>query len=68
MKAARERAERIAEDGRRIQAQVDKTDKGKSPESKKPMQAGQREYPSQFPAEHQEKPGTEAESRRRTDV
>jgi NAD(P)-dependent dehydrogenase (short-subunit alcohol dehydrogenase family) len=61
LKAAKERAEQAAEDGRRIQAEVDKAEKNKSSESKKPMQAGQREYPSKFPAEHLKKPGIEAE-------
>ncbi len=58
---ARERAEDVAEEGRRIQAKVDKGEQNRSSESDEPMQAGQRDYPSEFPAEHLVKPGVEAE-------
>ena len=56
--------DRVAEDGRDIQAEVDKIDakKGKPNEKPgKPMQAGVREYPSKFPAQHQAKSGNEAD-------
>ena len=57
LEAARERAEHIAEDDRRIQARVDKAEQGKSAKSKTPMQAGQRDYPAEFPAQHLKKAG-----------
>lgn len=47
---------------RRIQAEIDRKDQGKSKEdAAKPMQAGQREYPASFPEQHLNKPGIEAE-------
>ncbi len=61
LKTARDRGEQVAEDDRRIQAEVDQGEKNKSSQDKQPMQAGQREYPSEFPAEHLQKPGMEAE-------
>jgi NAD(P)-dependent dehydrogenase (short-subunit alcohol dehydrogenase family) len=57
LEAARKEAEATAEDQRRIQAAAEKA-KAK-PEKKEPMQVGQREYPSKFPAEHLKKPGME---------
>jgi NAD(P)-dependent dehydrogenase (short-subunit alcohol dehydrogenase family) len=51
-----------AEEGRRVQAQVDRTEEQAKPQSqstKAPMQAGVREYPSTFPAQHQTKSGSE---------
>jgi NAD(P)-dependent dehydrogenase (short-subunit alcohol dehydrogenase family) len=52
---------RTAEEGQRIQAEVDKRDGQHGPEKKSPnpMQAGQREYPIKFPAQHLRKPGSE---------
>jgi NAD(P)-dependent dehydrogenase (short-subunit alcohol dehydrogenase family) len=54
-------ADRTAEEGRRIQAEVDAQDReqlsGQKPE--KPMQAGQRDYPAKFNPQHLEKPGSE---------
>src|SRR5690349_3565686 len=56
---------KTADEGREIQAAVDTIDarekEQKSEKSKKPMQAGDRKYPSEFPAQHQEKSGSEAE-------
>ena len=53
---------RAADEGRHVQAAVDQLDKkAKSSPSKRPMQTGQREYPSKFPAQHLEKSGAEAE-------
>ena len=52
---------RTAEEGQRIQAEVDERDRQHGPEKKSPnpMQAGQREYPTRFPAQHLAKPGSE---------
>jgi NAD(P)-dependent dehydrogenase (short-subunit alcohol dehydrogenase family) len=62
LKIARDHAETVAEDGRRIQSQIDKAEKKTSSSEDKPaMQAGQREYPSEFPAQHLTKPGAEAD-------
>jgi NAD(P)-dependent dehydrogenase (short-subunit alcohol dehydrogenase family) len=54
-------AERAAEEGRRIQAEVDAQDRLRRGEKKpaKPMQAGQRDYPAQFSPQHLQKPGSE---------
>lgn len=55
-------AKETAETGRRIQAEVDLADKRAKSESKStkaPMQAGERKYPSKFPAQHQRKSGSE---------
>lgn len=55
-------AKETAEAGRRVQAEVDLVDKRAKPQSKltkAPMQAGEREYPSKFPAQHQRKSGSE---------
>jgi NAD(P)-dependent dehydrogenase (short-subunit alcohol dehydrogenase family) len=55
-----EQAEETARDQRAIQDEVERADQrgGKSKKSG-PMQAGQRAYPTEFPAEHLEKPGLE---------
>jgi hypothetical protein len=49
--------------GRSIQANIDRLEAGRKKKAKSdaPMQAGQRRYPSKFPAQHVRKPGTEAE-------
>lgn len=55
-------AKETAEAGRRIQADVDVVDKREKTQSrsnKAPMQAGERKYPSTFPAQHQRKSGSE---------
>jgi NAD(P)-dependent dehydrogenase (short-subunit alcohol dehydrogenase family) len=62
----REAAERTAEQERAVQDQVDRLDKakadGKSEAKKpKPMQAGARTYPTEFPEQHLDKPGIEAD-------
>jgi NAD(P)-dependent dehydrogenase (short-subunit alcohol dehydrogenase family) len=57
------------EKGREIQVQVDARDRGASAakgssasdRGKKPMQAGQRDYPGNFPPQHLAKPGHEAD-------
>jgi NAD(P)-dependent dehydrogenase (short-subunit alcohol dehydrogenase family) len=55
--------ENRAEKGRKIQAQVDARDRQASaPQpADKPIQAGQRDYPASFPAQHLAKPGHEAD-------
>jgi len=54
-------AKETAEQGRRVQAGVDVIDKKSKTgqKSKKPMQTGERDYPSKFPAQHQKKSGSE---------
>ena len=63
--ARQSNAREAAEQGRNIQADVDRKDerqaKDDGGDAKKPMQAGMREYPSQFPKQHQDKSGNEAE-------
>jgi NAD(P)-dependent dehydrogenase (short-subunit alcohol dehydrogenase family) len=56
-------AERAANKSRKIQSAVDQRDRAGGPKNKpeQPMQAGQREYPDRFPAQHLEKPGKESE-------
>jgi NAD(P)-dependent dehydrogenase (short-subunit alcohol dehydrogenase family) len=56
-------AAHTADKGRKVQAQVDARDRAQpAPKpSKKPMQAGEREYPQSFPAQHLAKPGLEAD-------
>jgi NAD(P)-dependent dehydrogenase (short-subunit alcohol dehydrogenase family) len=51
--------------GRSIQAKIDRLDASRKKRSKSngAMQAGQRRYPSEFPAQHVKKPGIEAELR-----
>jgi NAD(P)-dependent dehydrogenase (short-subunit alcohol dehydrogenase family) len=51
-----------AKDGERIQAVIDQKDRNRSKSEKaKPLQAGAREYPHEFPAQHLTKPGLEAD-------
>jgi hypothetical protein len=59
------KASRAAEEGRRIQAEVDEQEREGEPEKKspEPMQAGQRDYPAKFPAQHLTKPGSEKDLR-----
>lgn len=56
---------RAVEQGRDIQRGVDSAEAGKPAKSKEKksgaMQAGQREYPEKFPAQHLRKPGLEAD-------
>lgn len=56
------RAERIADQERKIQAEIDaKARKGGGEDSDKAVQAGARRYPEPpFPEQHQSKPGSEA--------
>lgn len=56
-------AEGTAARGRSIQARIDRLEAGKKKSSKPDaaMQAGQRRYPSEFPAQHLTKPGLEAD-------
>ena len=52
----------VLERQRRIQAEIDRKNKSQpKEEAAKPMQAGQREYPTSFPKQHLEKPGIEAD-------
>lgn len=58
----KEAAKEAAARGRSIQANVDRLEAGKKkPEADGAMQAGQRQYPSKFPAQHLTKPGREAD-------
>ncbi|CCB65192.1 MULTISPECIES: SDR family oxidoreductase [unclassified Hyphomicrobium] len=62
---AKSKPQRTAQQGRDIQDEVDLLDakeagQEKKKKSKPVMQAGAREYPSHFPAQHQEKSGDEA--------
>jgi NAD(P)-dependent dehydrogenase (short-subunit alcohol dehydrogenase family) len=62
MQSFEKNAEAVAKDGRAIQEKIDRTDKESSEGGEdKPMQAGAREYPAHFPAQHLKKPGVEAE-------
>ena len=55
-------AQAAAKEGERIQAAIDKADKTRPKKPKAgPMQAGAREYPDEFPAQHLKKPGREAD-------
>jgi NAD(P)-dependent dehydrogenase (short-subunit alcohol dehydrogenase family) len=62
-KSFRQEAEGVARDERNIQAKIDRIDERRAPKepSNEPMQAGQRDYPAKFPAQHLEKPGNEAD-------
>jgi NAD(P)-dependent dehydrogenase (short-subunit alcohol dehydrogenase family) len=52
----------VGAEQRKIQAGIDRIDEGSAQEeNSKPMQAGQREYPTGFPEQHLGKPGLEAE-------
>ena len=54
--------EAAVSEGERIQAVIDQKDRKQSKREKaKPMQAGAREYPHEFPAQHLKKPGREAD-------
>lgn len=50
-----------AEQGRRIQENIDESEREDQPRGDSPMQAGQRDYPSEFPAQRLAKPGIEAD-------
>jgi NAD(P)-dependent dehydrogenase (short-subunit alcohol dehydrogenase family) len=55
------RAKDAAARGRAIQAKLDRREaRKKKSQPTAPRQAGQRPYPSKFPAQHQKKPGVEA--------
>jgi NAD(P)-dependent dehydrogenase (short-subunit alcohol dehydrogenase family) len=56
-------ADDAARQGRQVQRRIDQVDrtKGKSRQPSDPMQAGERAYPHEFPAQHLEKPGTESD-------
>ncbi len=56
------RAKQVAEEGRKIQAAIDRKSKSKSPaKQQKAVQAGQRDYPVELDEVHLEKPGREAD-------
>jgi NAD(P)-dependent dehydrogenase (short-subunit alcohol dehydrogenase family) len=60
----RQRAERTADEGRRIQSRVDALDKAEADEpkpEKKAVQTGQRHYPETLDAKHRTKPGLESD-------
>lgn len=58
MKATR----KAATTARKVQSAVDARDARRRPKkSKKPVQAGHRAYPGEFPAQHLKKPGSEAD-------
>ena len=62
MRIGGSRTKKAADQGRHVQAVVDRIDKkGRPPEPKNPMQAGEREYPSKFPEQHLKKSGSEGE-------
>src|SRR5882762_10036322 len=52
-------AEATAKDERAIQKEIDRSDKKAGGGKEKAMQAGAREYPVHFPAQHLKKPGLE---------
>lgn len=56
-------AEHTASEGRKIQAEAGAANRRKkvAPSQQKASQLGQREYPDEFPAQHLEKPGREAD-------
>jgi hypothetical protein len=59
-----QRAEATHQQGRKIQREIDATEAKASNNSKKEpkaMQAGTREYPTEFPPQHQAKPVQESE-------
>jgi NAD(P)-dependent dehydrogenase (short-subunit alcohol dehydrogenase family) len=59
------KAEQAADEERAIQHKIDRKEaasqNGKASKKAAPMQAGAREYPTEFPAQHLAKPGHEAE-------
>src|SRR5207302_7748929 len=60
-KAFAKEAEATARDERAIQRKIDRLDEKKKPEKPQAMQAGARKYPVQFPKQHLERPGVEAD-------
>jgi NAD(P)-dependent dehydrogenase (short-subunit alcohol dehydrogenase family) len=62
MQTFKQDAGAVARDERAIQQNIDRKDaEGKKGGDDKPMQAGAREYPAHFPAQHLKKPGLEAD-------
>jgi NAD(P)-dependent dehydrogenase (short-subunit alcohol dehydrogenase family) len=64
--ATSERAEATRQQGLKIQREIDAVESKPSNDSKKepkPMQAGMREYPTEFPPQHHAKPGRESDVR-----
>lgn len=62
----KQRPEETANDGRRIQGEVDRLEQNSAKTKSKPgkpMQVGEREYPAKFPAQHLEKSGSEKDLR-----
>jgi hypothetical protein len=58
-----QRAAATQQQGRKIQREIDAIESGASNDNKKEhkaMQAGTREYPTEFPAQHHAKPGLES--------
>ena len=59
--ATASKVKRAVAQGERIQAEIDRKDaKAGEEEHSGPMQAGARDYPEKFPAQHLKKPGVEA--------
>lgn len=60
-----QRAERVADQGRKIQEEIDSIDaaRPKANEKRGPVQAGHHDYPAEFPAQHLTKPGNEHDLR-----
>lgn len=61
MKSFAEKAGAAAREQRDIQKKIDRKDAQAPKQKPKPMQAGMRDYPAEFPAQHLEKPGLEAD-------
>jgi NAD(P)-dependent dehydrogenase (short-subunit alcohol dehydrogenase family) len=61
MKSFAENADATARDQRDIQKKIDKRDAQAPKREAKPMQAGTRKYPVEFPEQHLRKPGLEAD-------
>ncbi len=61
-KAFEREADIVAGDEQAIQENIDALDAKKGPPQKEsPMQAGERDYPAEFPSQHLKKPGIEAD-------
>jgi len=61
IKSFAEKAGAAAREQRDIQKTIDRQDARTPKQKPKPMQAGQRHYPSEFPEQHLKKPGVEAD-------
>lgn len=61
--ATQQSIDRVVDEGRKIQAEIDRIDstRPKPHRDRHPVQAGDSEYPAEFPAQHLQKPGNEHE-------